>query len=208
MKNKEGTEMKNKEVRLLDVELRTPEEEDKMIVEGYAITFNSPATHGYTEIISDRALDNTDMSDVPLKYNHEDSHLIMARTRNKSLELKKDDKGLFIRAELIDTQSNKDIYKSIKAGLIDKMSFAFTTRGDEYDYDTDTRTITDIDKLYDVSVVDMPFYDSTSVYARNENDEFLTRRKELRKEHEAKVAEEERKAKLQEAKEKLLAKLG
>ena len=200
--------MKNKEVRLLDVELRTPEEEDKMIVEGYAITFNSPATHGYTEIISDRALDNTDMSDVPLKYNHEDSHLIMARTRNKSLELKKDDKGLFIRAELIDTQSNKDIYKSIKAGLIDKMSFAFTTRGDEYDYDTDTRTITDIDKLYDVSVVDMPFYDSTSVYARNENDEFLTRRKELRKEHEAKVAEEERKAKLQEAKEKLLAKLG
>lgn len=200
--------MKNKEVRLLDVELRTPEEEDKMIVEGYAITFNSPATHGYTEIISDKALDNTDMSDVPLKYNHEDSHLIMARTRNKSLELKKDEKGLFIRAELIDTQSNKDIYKSIKAGLIDKMSFAFTTRGDEYDYDTDTRTITDIDKLYDVSVVDMPFYDSTSVYARNENDEFLTRREELRKQHELEVAEEERKAKLQEAKNALLAKLG
>lgn len=200
--------MKNKEVRLLDVELRTPEEDDKMIVEGYAITFNSPATHGYTEIISERALDNTDMSDVPLKYNHEDSHLIMARTRNHSLELKKDEKGLFIRAELIDTQSNKDIYKSIKAGLIDKMSFAFTTRGDEYDYDTDTRTITDIDKLYDVSVVDMPFYDSTSVYARGENDEFLTRREELRKEHEEKLAEEERKAILKEAKEKLLERLG
>lgn len=200
--------MKNKEIRLLDVELRTPEEDDKMIVEGYAITFNSPATHGYTEIISEKALDNTDMSDVPLKYNHEDSHLIMARTRNHSLELKKDEKGLFIRAELIDTQSNKDIYKSIKAGLIDKMSFAFTTRGDEYDYDTDTRTITDIDKLYDVSVVDMPFYDSTSVYARGENDEFLTRREELRKEHEEKLAEEERKAILKEAKDKLINLLG
>lgn len=191
-----------KETRLLNVELRTPEnEDDKMIVEGYAITFNSPATHGYTEVISDRALDNTDMSDVPLKYNHEDSHLIMARTRNKSLELKKDEKGLFIKAELIDTQSNKDIYKSIKAGLIDKMSFAFTVREDEYDYDTDTRTITDIDRLYDVSVVDIPFYDSTSVYARSENDEFLARREELRKEHEAKKQ-------LEEAKNKLLAKLG
>lgn len=200
--------MKNKEIRLLDVELRTPEDEDKMIVEGYAITFNSPATHGYTEIISDRALDNTDMTYVPLKYNHEDSHLIMARTRNHSLELKKDDKGLFIRAELIDTQSNKDIYKSIKAGLIDKMSFAFTTRGDEYDYDTDTRTITDIEKLYDVSVVDMPFYDSTSVYARNENDDFLARREELRKQHELELAEEQRKQALKDAKEKLLAKLG
>lgn len=200
--------MKNKEIRLLDVELKTSDEDEKMIVEGYAITFNQPATHGYTEIISEKALDNTDMSDVPLKYNHEDSHLIMARTRNKSLELKKDEKGLFIRAELIDTQSNKDIYKSIKAGLIDKMSFAFTTRGDEYDYDTDTRTITDIEKLFDVSVVDMPFYDSTSVYARNENDEFLARREELRKEHEEKLAEEERKAKLEEAKKKLIEKLG
>lgn len=191
-----------KETRILNVELRTPEnKEEKMIVEGYAITFNSPATHGYTEVISPGALDNTDMSDVPLKYNHEDSHLIMARTRNKSLELKKDEKGLFIKAELIDTQSNKDIYKSIKAGLIDKMSFAFTVREDEYDYDTDTRTITDIDRLYDVSVVDIPFYDSTSVYARGESDEFLARREELRKEHEAKKE-------LDEAKNKLLAKLG
>lgn len=205
---REVVKMKNKEIRLLNVELRTPQEDDKMIIEGYAITFNEPATHGYTEIINERALDNTDMSDVPLKYNHEDSHLIMARTRNKSLELTKDEKGLKIRAELIDTQSNKDIYKSIQAGLIDKMSFAFTVRGDEYDYDTDTRTITDIERLFDVSVVDMPFYDSTSVYARNDNDDFLTRRAELRKEHEEKLAEEQRKQELKEAKDKLLARLG
>ena len=191
-----------KETRILNVELRTPEnEEQKMIVEGYAITFNSPATHGYTEIIDKGALDTTDMSDVPLKYNHEDSHLIMARTRNKSLELKKDEKGLFIKAELIDTQSNKDIYKSIKAGLIDKMSFAFAVDKDEYDYDTDTRKILSIDRLYDVSVVDIPFYDSTSVYARNENDDFMTRRAELRKEHEDKLA-------LEKAKQELLSKLG
>ena len=190
-----------KETRILEVELRTPEEESKMIIEGYAITFNSPATHGYTEIIDEKALDNCDMSDVPLKYNHEDSHLVIARTRNHSLELKKDEKGLLIRAELIDTQSNIDIYKSIKAGLIDKMSFAFTVREDNYDYDTDTRRILDIDRLYDVSVVDIPFYDSTSVYARNDNDDFLKRREELRKEHEEKIA-------LKEAKQKLIEKLG
>ncbi len=192
----------NKETRILPVELRTPDnEENKMIIEGYAVTFNSPATHGYTEIIDEKALDNTDMSDVPLKYNHEDSHLIMARTRNHSLELKKDEKGLFFHAELLDTQSNKDIYKSVKAGLIDKCSFAFTVRGDEYDYETDTRRITDIERLYDVSVVDIPFYDSTSVYARNENEDFLTRRQELRKQHEAEVE-------LKQAKEELMQKLG
>ena len=160
--------MKNKEIRMLtDVQFRAEEQEEKMIIEGYAITFNSPATHwGMTEIISDRALDNCDMSDVPLKYNHDDSHLIMARTRNGSLKLEKDSVGLKIIAELIDTQSNRDIFKSIKSGLLDKMSFAFTTKEESYDYDTDTRTILDIDKLYDVSVVDLPYYDSTSVFAR------------------------------------------
>lgn len=197
--------MTNKETRILNVKFRTPENDDnKMIIEGYAVTFNSPATHGYTEIISDRSLDNCDMSDVPLKYNHEDSHLIMARTRNNSLELKKDEKGLFIRAELLDTQSNIDIYKSIKAGLIDKMSFAFTVRSDEYDYETDTRKILDIDKLYDVSVVDIPFYDSTSIYARsldNSND-FMKRRKELRENYEKKQLE------LEEAKKELIEKIG
>lgn len=157
--------IRNFEFRALD--------DEKMVIEGYPITFESPATHGFTEIIDRHALDNCDMSDVPLKYNHEDSHLIMARTRNGSLKLDVDEKGLHMVAELIDTQSNRDIYASIKAGLIDKMSFAFTVRGDEYDYDTDTRRITDIDRLYDVSVVDMPFYDSTSVSARSFDDEYM-----------------------------------
>ena len=76
--------------------------------------FNTPASHwGMTEVIAPEALDNTDMSDVPLKYNHEDSHLILARTRNGSLKFEKDSVGLKMIAELIDTQSNKDIYKSL-----------------------------------------------------------------------------------------------
>lgn len=198
----------NKETRMLNVEMKAMDnEEDKMIIEGYPITFNSPAKHGYTEIISDRALDNCDLTDVPLKYNHEDSHLIMARTRNGSLKLQKDSIGLKMIAELIDTQSNKDIYKSIKAGLIDKMSFAFTVRGEEYDYDTDTRTITDIDKLYDVSVVDLPFYESTSVVARSldNSSDFEEKRKELRN---AKEEEDKKDAELNTAKENLLSKLG
>ena len=194
----------NKEIRMLNVEFKALDnEENKMVIEGYPITFNSPAKHGYTEIISDRALDNCDLTDVPLKYNHEDSHLLLARTRNGSLKLEKDSVGLKMKAELIDTQSNKDIYKSIKAGLIDKMSFAFTVRGEEYDYDTDTRTITDIDRLYDVSVVDLPFYDSTSVFARdldNSND-FMQKRKELREEKEKEEKE------LEDAKQELLKKL-
>ncbi len=157
------------------IELRASDDE-KMILEGYAVVFETPATHrqgkySFTEVIKRGALDNTDMKDVPLRYNHNDTWAIIARTRNNSLQLTVDDVGLKIRAELIDTQSNRDIYKSIKAGLIDKMSFAFTVaeRGDKWEYgETDTyREINNIEKLYDVSVVDTPFYDTTSVYARS-----------------------------------------
>ena len=196
-------EKKNKEIRCVQAEMRALDNEtDEMIIEGYPIIFNSPATHGWTEIIDERALDNTDMTDVPLKYNHDDSHLIMARTRNNSLELKKDEKGLYMRATLIDTQSNKDIYKSIKSGLLDKMSFAFIVDADEYDYDTDTRKILSIEKLFDVSVVDMPFYDATSVYARGiEASDFEEKRKQLRE-------QEEQRRILEEKKKEILAKLG
>ena len=125
------------------------------------------------------------------KYNHEDTYLIMARTRNKSLQLEVDDRGLKIYAELIDTQSNRDVYKSIRAGLLDKMSFAFIVS--EANWDTvdgqDVRRIKGIEKLFDVSVVDVPAYDQTEVYARSKE-----------------VAEKEQEAyhKLQLEKEKLL----
>lgn len=175
VKNQQQEQRKINEQRL--VEFRAVDNEDgKMIIEGYAITYDKPATHVYgnrkfTEVIKRGALDTTDMSDVPCRYNHNDSWCIMARTRNNSLQLIKDDVGLKIRAELIDTQSNRDIYKSIQEGLIDKMSFAFSVadKGDTWEYgDTETvRTVTNIKKLYDVSVVDTPFYDSTSIYARS-----------------------------------------
>ncbi len=161
--------MKEKEIRLLaeNLEARQSEENSEaMIVEGYAVVFDSPATHGFTEIIDKDAFNGCDMKDVCLKYNHLDSHLILARTRNGSLRLTVDDKGVFIHAELIDTTSNKDVYKMIQARLLDKMSFAFTVEEEKWDLATDTRTILKIDKLFDVSVVDTPFYDTTSIYAR------------------------------------------
>jgi HK97 family phage prohead protease len=149
-----------------------PEQTDSRIVEGYAVRFNEPAnfTVGdteYREIIDRMALDKTDMSDVPMKYNHSDSFMIMARTRNKTLQLLTDDNGLKIRAQLADTTDGRDLYELIKRGDVDKMSFAFTVRKDDYNNKTHTRTIRDIDKLYDVSAVDFPAYDTTSISARS-----------------------------------------
>lgn len=172
MSNKEKFER-----RLIEIKaVKNQEDENKMTIEGYAIVFEQPATHShrsykFTETIKRGALDKTDMKDVPLRYNHNDNVMIMARTRNKSLRLIKDDKGLKIEADLLDTQSNRDLYKGIQEGLIDKMSFAFTVSegGDSWTFKDDEtiREVKNIEKLYDVSVVDSPFYDGTSVYSRS-----------------------------------------
>ena len=199
--------MKEKEVRKLDLQFRAETNDDeKMEIKGYAVVFNSPETYGYTEVIDSKALDDADMSDVVLRYNHNDSFMVLARTRNKSLNLKVDEKGLYMDATLQDDiTEHKNIFNAIKTQLIDKQSFAFTVEEDEYDYESDTRTITKIGKLFDVSVVDQPFYNATDVSVASKNDDFLKRREELRKQYEE---EQERKKVLEESKEKLIAKLG
>lgn len=177
----------NIEQRLLDIKA-LQSDTNEMKIEGYAVRYDTPATHTFgqhtiTEVIKKGALDNTDLSDVVLRYNHNDTWCIMARTKNNSLQLIKEDSGLKIQADLIDTQSNRDIYKAIQSGLIDKMSFSFVVaeKGDNWSTTKNqtNREITNIEKLYDVSVVDTPFYDTTTVYARSiENLEKMLQQKE------------------------------
>jgi HK97 family phage prohead protease len=160
-----------KEVRL--AEMLVEEAEDKMILEGYAIVFEEETLigdeeRGFREVISRDSLSKANMKDVPLKYNHMDSFLILARTKNKSLSLSVDEKGLKVHAELLNTTTNHDVYKMVKAGLLDKMSFAFTVKKQSWDRKAEIplRRIEEIDRLYDVSVVDLPAYEGTSIYSR------------------------------------------
>ena len=162
----------NKETRL--AELRFEEDEGKMILDGYALVFEEQTLigdeeRGFYEVIDRNALQDTLMRDVPMKYNHMDSFLIIARTKNKSLTLTVDNIGLKVHAELLDTHSNEDVYKMVRAGLLDKMSFAFTVAKQSWDRSgkTPVRRILGIERLYDVSVVDMPAYDATSIHARS-----------------------------------------
>lgn len=169
-----------KEIRYLDsldlnLEVRNENEEEKMFLEGYPIVFEQETLigtedYGYYEIIDKNAFKNCKMDDVCLRYNHLDSFLILARTRNKSLQLTVDDHGVFMRAELIPTTTNKDVYLMAKAGLLSQGSFAFTVRREDCNSMKNgkyIRRITDISKLFDVSAVDTPVYSGTEIYARS-----------------------------------------
>ena len=153
-----------KEIRIAEMRAL---DSDEMIIEGYAAVFNQETDLGWCkEVIDQKAFEECDMKDCCLNYTHGQGKAI-ARTRNGSLELIVDSVGLKMRAKLIDTTEGTDIYKSVKSGLLDKMSFAFTVKEEQWDYETDTRRIMNIDKLFDVSIVDIPAYEGTSVFARS-----------------------------------------
>ena len=162
-------------------------------VEGYATTFDKPyllyELDGvkFYERIDAHALDGTDMSDVIMQYDHEGR--VFARQSNKTLILVPDHKGLLVAADLGRTDLARGLYQDIEAGMITKMSWAFTVKEESYDRVTHTRTILKIKKVYDVSAVSIPANGDTEISARNfarrsyeaERQELLNRRVQLLK---------------------------
>ena len=167
-----------KELRLAteNLAVRADEQDNaKMIIEGYPIIFDQEAYidcgfDGWYEKVDRNAFANADMSDVALKYNHNDNTLILARTRNGSLTLNIDDHGVFMHAELIDTTEATDVYKMVRSGLLTEGSFAFTVTDDKEEMVNGQlhRTITGIGKLFDVAICPNGAYgDLTEIYARS-----------------------------------------
>lgn len=177
--------------------------DDEMVVEGYASTFNEPyelyrdGEYVVYEQIDARAFDDTDMSDVIMQYNHEGR--VFARTSNRTLTLTPDEKGLRIRADLGGTEIGRQLYEEIKGGYTDKMSFGFRVGEDKReitetaDNITVMRTITKIEKLYDVSAVSLPANDATSISARSSGEGVIA---EVKQELLAREARERQKQKI------------
>lgn len=152
-------------------EIRAGEDDDELYVEGKACSFDDPTVlysfNGvdYKEQIDSRAFEDAEMDDVIFNYNH--GGKVVARTRNDTLELNVKDDGLYVKARLDGTEEGRKLYEEIKGGYVDRMSFAFSVQEDSYDTEEHLRTVRKIKRLYDVSAVDIPAYDSTSIAARS-----------------------------------------
>lgn len=164
-----------KEIRVANLRATNLVGKDKSLyIEGRAIVFDTPTTikeafGEYTEIIRAGALDNADLSDSRLLYNHDTSKIPLARVP-KTMQFMLDTAGLTIRAELPDTEEGRSVYKAIERQDLSGMSFGFKVPkdGSLYDPKTNTRTITKIDKVYEVSITPFPAYPQTSVEARSQ----------------------------------------
>ena len=145
-----------------------------LTVTGYAAVFDqmSHDLGGFREIIQPGAFADVlgASPDVHLVIGH-NMDLPLARTRNGTLELGEDIRGLKMWARIDSRLSYaKDLAVQLKSGLVDQMSFAFTIPegGDTWTVDdagSVTRTVNRIDGLYDVSVVAAGAYPQTDVQA-------------------------------------------
>lgn len=162
---------KDRQERRFEFQARAAGEGDQeLYVEGYATIFDSETVLfemggvEYKEMICSGAFDSCKMDDVIFNYNH--AGKVMARTRNQTLQLNVDEKGLHVRARLDGTDEGRRLYEEIQGGYIDRMSFAFTVNEESYDQEAHLWKVRGIKRLYDVSAVDIPAYDDTSIEAR------------------------------------------
>lgn len=140
-------------------------------LEGLAVVFNQPAKIGaMTEVISPDALRGVALDGIVLITNHDGSGIPLARSP-KTLALTVTDKGLEMRASLPDTEQARAVYEAVKRGDLSQMSFAFDIGAADYDEQTQTRTITQISKVYEISIVNFAAYTQTHVEARKAQEE-------------------------------------
>lgn len=178
-----------RDMTLAAIEAKQDEEdqaEERKVVEGYATTFDAPYVLYededlvFLEQVDAKAFENTDMNDVIMQYNHEGR--VFARQSNGTLEVRADDKGLYISADLGGTEIGRELFEEIRGGYTNKMSFGFKVDGEDWDEqrkdgekDRVLRTITSISKLYDVSAVSIPANDATSISVRELSDGVIRR---------------------------------
>jgi HK97 family phage prohead protease len=141
-----------------------------MRLSGYAAVFNDDSVPlPFIERIAPGAFRKTltETPDVRLLINHEG--LPMARTKNGTLRLKEDETGLYMDADLPDTQAARDLYTLVERGDVDQMSFAFRVIRQKWNEGRTERTLTELSLADgDVSVVTYPAYPTTTVEAREQ----------------------------------------
>jgi HK97 family phage prohead protease len=123
-------------------------DEEKRIFEGYAATWDldegGDIIHqgAFNKTINERA------SRIKVLWQHSEAI-------GKPIEMREDDRGLYVKAQISDTQLGRDAMQLLKDGVIDTMSIGYSVPEGKSDIIEGIRHIKEI-KLYEFSVVTFP----------------------------------------------------
>lgn len=153
-------------------EVRKSEDNNIGHITGVPIVFEQPTDIGgwFEETIARGAISEDVLKDVAFFYNHDLNTKPLARTKTGKLKFSIENDGVHMDSEVnLERSDANDLYIAIQDGDIDGMSFMFRIEGEEWtDLDTDypKRRITKIGYVQEVSAVNYPAYDGTSINAR------------------------------------------
>jgi uncharacterized protein len=106
--------------------------------------------------------------DIRALWNH-NPEKVLGRSKNGTLALKEDDKGLRVTIRLPDSSLGRDVLEVVRRGDVNQMSFGFTVEQDIWSRDRETgrvlRELLEV-RLHEVSPVTFPAYPSTTIAAR------------------------------------------
>lgn len=175
-KSKDELSQDTAERRYLPIqEMKTSRTADgKMIIEGYPIVYEKYADiWGFKEIIRQGAATNAlERSDEFVLWDHESGQPMAAR-KNGTLEVKEDEHGVHINADVSKSIWGRNGYEAIQNGIVDKMSFCFDLAEDIWfwkefeDIRIEVREIVELREIYDYSPVAYPAYKDTKLIARS-----------------------------------------
>ena len=163
---------------------------------GYAAVFNklSGDLGGFREKIDPGFFSNVLGDDVRALFNHDDN-MVLGRTKNDTLTLEQDSKGLSVEITPPDTTYARDLLTLIDRGDVDQMSFQWVTAVDEWDESDPSkivRTLKKAQSLWDVSPVTFPAYPQTKAGIRSAKQVLIDHLEELL-ENNSKKKEQDRK---------------
>lgn len=159
--SEEARSLGKNETRTNHIEMRA--EGDGRTFTGYAALFGEPSLPlPFIEYVKPGAFRRSLQSRnrMMLLWNHDTSNPL-ASTRNGSLQLSEDERGLKVTATLPDTTLGRDIAELVRTGVVDSMSFGFSVKKDSWSQDGQTRFLEDV-SLFEVSLVSTPAYESTA----------------------------------------------
>jgi hypothetical protein len=147
------------------------EETGDLYISGYFSVFNSnyEICEGITESVASTAFDNALNDDIRCLIDH-DTRLVLGRTKSGTLTLKTDNYGLWGEVRINSKDADAvNLYERVKRGDVDQCSFGFDIIDEEFSDNGAAAhwTIKKV-KLYEVSIVTFPAYETTSVTARKE----------------------------------------
>ena len=161
-----GRDVEFRSLTVGPLEVRAADVADGMRFSGYAAVFNSDSEPlPFIEQIAPGAFKRSLSSGREIRmFNNHNTDQVLATTRNGSLVLTEDARGLKVDAQLPDTTLGRDLAVLIADGTVHSMSFGFSVPagGDSWSDDGKTRVLREV-MLHEVSIVQgFPAYPETS----------------------------------------------